>query len=68
MYMVFFLCNIYEKLEITIIHLLSYNVSIMTCPARMLSTKTEVYLINRPEAKPRDINEIYRGLNTQHPS
>ena len=45
-----------------------FNVSIMTSLARMFSIKTKVYLINRPEAKPRDINEIYRGLNTQHPS
>ena len=44
------------------------NVSIMTSLARMLNIKTEVNLINRPEAKPRDINEIYRGPNTQHPS
>ena len=47
---------------------ISDNVSIMTSLARMFSIRTEVYLINRPEAKPRDINEIYRGPNTQHPS
>ena len=39
---VFFLCSIYEKLEITILHLLLYNMWIMT----------KVFLV--PEAKPRD--------------
>ena len=35
-------------------------VSIMTWLARMLSIRTKVYLINRPEAKPRDIKDIPR--------
>ena len=44
----------------------TFIVSIMTCLARMFSIRTEVYLINRPEAKPRDIKDI--PINTTHPS